>query len=361
MDAPQLLRQLRDLVDSGRSERLAPAVQQLFDQVDGDLDSLEDSLLRLQEYVVLTNVTADDMDMLGAQAAWQEAPSDQQHREIRALVSASPTLAAMHRAGVSIDSVFKYSEDRLEVANVLGGAAVTQAASYIRFLQPPTAAKDRRTFAVSPRALDDVRRLVEDLERRGVLEGYSIQGKYAGRDGEDRWRNPASAGPRVPKNGRVWYGEVPEPVQSFLRGHWLTAFAYSVAHDQFTRAEAPFEVYSNVMYHLPRDMGGGSSDIDVLVRTTDQVLFIECKSGSVLAEHGGRRALDKVVSNAHKLDRVLSAMGVGLQRTYLLLHLGRDDSDSIRAEIAKEPLPLEVLEPAQLRGRVMQLAGGTQA
>ena len=148
---------------------------------------------------------------------------------------------------------------------------------------------------------------------------------------------------RNPENARSWRvrrGTVADEDARFLNGHWLTAYAYSIARDQFDRVGKPYEIYSNVVYALPVDQGGGRSDIDVLVRTPTLLLSIECKAGRVLTKLTDNRptAAAKTLTSAARLDRILTDMHVTTRREYRLVHLAREGRVQTR-RVKKLPEP----------------------
>ena len=105
-------------------------------------------------------------------------------------------------------------------------------------------------------------------------------------------------------------------------------------------------------------MGGGRSDIDVLVRRADKILLVECKSGSVLTSHHGKpAAIDRVAENASAFDHVLTKMDLRLDRHYLLVHAGHESNEELRDALARQDtVPVEPVLPGELRAKVNSFA-----
>jgi hypothetical protein len=117
---------------------------------------------------------------------------------------------------------------------------------------------------------------------------------------------------------------------------------------------------SNVAYRLPRDMGAGTSAIDVLVRTDEHILMMECKWGQVTRSFSGRPTpAQKARQHAQRLDRVLGDVGVTLRRSYLLVHLGHEVDAGVGETLAASTPSVTALEPKHLRAHITRLANGT--
>jgi hypothetical protein len=117
---------------------------------------------------------------------------------------------------------------------------------------------------------------------------------------------------------------------------------------------------SNVAYRLPRDMGAGTSAIDVLVRTDEHILMMECKWGQVTRSFSGRPTpAQKARQHAQRLDRVLGDVGVTLRRSYLLVHLGHEVDAVVGETLAASTPSVTALEPKHLRAHITRLANGT--
>lgn len=107
-------------------------------------------------------------------------------------------------------------------------------------------------------------------------------------------------------------------------------------------------------------MGAGTSAIDVLVRTAEQMLMIECKWGQVTRSFSGRPTpAQKARQHAQRLEQVLGGMGVTLRRSYLLVHLGHDVDAGVVEALAASTPSVRALEPQQLCAHLTRLANGT--
>ncbi len=85
--------------------------------------------------------------------------------------------------------------------------------------------------------------------------------------------------------------------------------------------------------------------------------MIECQSGSVTRTYGNQPSpLDKARQNSKRLDQVLTDMGVGLRRTYLLVRLRQETDEGLEEALASSSHELTALEPNQLRAHVNRLA-----
>jgi len=355
----ELTAELNDiLVATRETTNLAPLPAQKLDETIAAVDAVKERLLDLQMHVVLVEGSQDDDDMDGARRLWELVDADQSIAVSDALISASPTLSTLHRAALTIRSFHRFGDERLRLAGLFGEVASTHP-QYIGLLASRNS-ESHKTFQIAADVVPGMTRVLSALSDAGATSGFQLQGYFEPKNGKPFWKDrnsfPISW---KPSKWRIWRGEVKSEWTRFLAGDWLTAYAYCIAYDQFMRAGAPFEIYSKVEYQLPSDLGGGRSDIDVLVRTADQVLCIECKSGRVLTSHNGSpSAALKTLRGAERLDQLLDTMEVGLDRTYQLLYLcppGEDPAE-VRGAVDVGRVPLLVSTPADERRLVQRLA-----
>lgn len=333
-----------------------PAVSRMLEQTVETVSRLTEQLVDLQQFVILEAEPEDDRAMVQARRAWDALPSDKEVRDVRELTLLSPTLATLHRAAVTVTSMYRYSEERVSLAQAIG-QRLGRFPRYIGQLVPRP--DQRETFLVDTEAIDGVEAIIDRLTHEGAIAGFSISGQFARKDDTKFWM-PRSAKNRGWKAQawRVTRGEVAPEWKSFLAGHWLTAYAYGIARDQFERVGADFEIYSNVRYTLPGDLGGGSSDVDVLVRTSNVILSIECKSGRVLAGQPTQAA--KTARSAERFDRILDTMEVRLRRIYQLLYFESDTepAKAVHAATSGNGVELMVTSPSEVRLTIQRIANG---
>jgi hypothetical protein len=357
----ELLDELTAIVEGARANRNhTEFVAQRFDAVLDDIASIRADLERLQEVIYLEASSPDDDEMDAARRLWESVEPGRQTSELDALVSKSPTLHTLRRASVTITSVYRYDEAQLELAKLIGKHCGAHP-QYVGLLARTTThdGKPNKHFFIARDAVDGVDQLVRALEERGLISGYRIEGQINGRSGP-YWREKPKIGNREVSAWRVKKGAPPDgEAAAFLGGHWLTAYTYSIASDQFEREGKPFEIYANVQYSLPDDQGGGASDIDVLVRTADVLLCIECKTGKVLQSFNGKAsAAAKAAANAARFDELLVGMQVDLTRVYQLVYMtppGEPKSD-VQKAISNGRVSLQVMTPPEVRGMIQRIA-----
>lgn len=360
--ADTLVSEILEILTAAQEQgRHGVRVEELLTAAIGTTRTLADELTELQGYIILERDEPELGQMRQARDVWSDIPEDAVHRDVQTLVATSPTLRALHRAAVETRSVFRYSATSLQLAAKLGALAERHPRHVSSLLPRPT---DRHpSFRIEADAVTAMTAVIAALSDAGAIRGYQVQAQFTGKDGGVFWRPASYASKfRVPVAWRLMRGEVAPEFRDFLGGHWLNAYAYGIAEDQFTRAGVPFEVYSNVEYLVKADLGGGASDIDVLVRTSDLVLCLECKSGRVL-RGGGVSAAEKTVRNAQRLDAALDRMGVDLRREYHLLHLEAEaeTSAAIAAAMVDSVVRIRVTTPREIRALIQRVAAGQAA
>lgn len=357
--ADELVKELDDIVAATlRARKHPPAVSRMLDEAGATIRVLSDKLIELQQFVILDATPEDDRAMVQARRAWDAIAPDVDETSVRELALLSPTLSTLHRAAVTVKSVHRFSEERIALAQFIG-SSVGMFPRYVGQLVHHPNSKFN-SFLVSSRGIDGVEKLIERLQRDKVITGFKIEGEFVNRKSNGRYWKPRTAENRTWKaeSWRVTLGQVAPEWRSFLQGHWLTAYAYGIARDQFERVGADFEIYSNVQYTLPGDLGGGSSDLDVLVRTSDVILCIECKTGRVLS--GQPTQVAKTVTAAQRFDRILDTMEVGLRRIYQLLYFESDTepAEAVRAATSGHRVDVLVTSPSEVRLNVQRVANG---
>lgn len=356
--ADELVEELQRILGATEERgRMGPKPNELLADLIALSDELKERLLELQTYVVLEEYSQDDEDMPKAHAFWEAMEPGVRVTKVNDLVSMSPTLSALNTAAVTIKSVHRFSDDDIAIAERIG----TELAEYPRYIHELAATgRQHNQFQIKGDAVDNVRNVLRDLSKTGVLTGFHLEGMVTDGDGKGYWREDSKIqrGRKVSGWG-VRRGKVRKPYRELLGGHWLTAYTYGIALDQFRRIEVPFEIYSRVEYALPRDRGGGRSDIDVLVRTSDILLCIECKSGAVLDEHRGESAAARTARNAERLDALLDSMQLGLERHHHLIYQEtKEEPIADVREAVVGGVPVLVTTPSRLRSTIAQIALG---
>jgi hypothetical protein len=211
-------------------------------------------------------VGIDDRDMTLAMSVWSSLPTDVQLRDVGELVRASPTLATLNRAGIDIMSVCRYGDRPTQVAELIGTTA-GEYPQYVKLLLPPApgrtfpggSAPTPDHFRIKAEARDVMDRLLQGLEQQGVCSRFRVQAQLSGEGGKISWadRDKVRPGARV-TSWRVHRGEVAADQQDFLGGPWLTAFAYAVTYEQFSRAARPFR--DHVQRRVPAPARHGCRD-----------------------------------------------------------------------------------------------------
>jgi len=355
--ADDLVASLTDIVRSARDAGThGPAVVASFDHVETAIIELQHALAELQLLVVLDRATPAPDPTAAARAVWDSFPAGRVG-DPAALVKASPTLSAMTQAAVTVRSADIFTPEQFELARVIG-AEISGHPQYAQAL-----AGKHPTFRVTPKAVAGMQRVLAWLDARGILTGSSVEFSFSHQDKPGTTWNTLTGKPgSAPEKARIFRvvaGTLREDYRAFLGGHWLTAYAAWIAADQFERLGTPHEVYTNVAYDLPADLGGGHSDIDVLVRAGDLLLCIEAKSGPVLVTRNGPSAARKTAQSAARLEKVFARMDLDVQRSYQLLYIER--SDETRDQIARAlsesgETPVGLMTPDSIRVAIQELA-----
>ena len=300
--------------------------------------------------------------MGAANGVWADLEADVVVGAVGHLVSASPTLSMLRRGGIEVRAVRKHSDARLELAAAIG-ASCGGHPQYARQLVRPRPMRDERLesppnhFVIKREAAASVATMLRELSALGVCSGFDLMGRVL-LSSRRTWIEFAKLPQGVEVSEyRVFRGSVHPDHEDFIRGHWLTAYAYQIALDVVGRTGRPFEIYSGVEYQLAGEVRGGQGSIDVLVRTDDQLLMIKCQPGRFLTAHQNPSPVDAVIHHASKLDQVLTETCPGLTCSYLLVHTGFEpDVEIDHALAARGGAPVASVMPSDLRARITGLA-----
>lgn len=342
----------RILTTSRDRSAKAPGILAMLDDADAAVAQLSQQLTLLDDFGVLCSGEDLATRMRGARTLWNSVEAGHRVADVSALVAGSPVLSDLTRAAVTVTAVERFSDDHIAISRRLGSelAAYPQ---YVAQLAGTSRSADG-TFLISPAAAEQLESTLAWLASAGIADGFRIEFTHGG--GENAKWLPKAKG-RMPGHSRAWRvvrGEVAPEYRSLLAGHWLTAYAAWIAADQFERAGADYEIYTNVEYSLPPDLGGGRSDIDVLVRTDDLLICIECKSGNLTARSGDSlSALDKTAADAARLETVFQRLDLALERRFPLVHTGRTAEAALR--LPEGEVPLTLLTPSEIRVAVESL------
>lgn len=265
------------------------------------------------------------------------------------LVRVSPCLQRLHRAGITIRSIKKYSPQEIAFATTLGD-------QFAELSKPWEDVKRRLTSARFHRgAIGAVRSFLSALENLDVLsaEGFEV----AVFRGANRTWEPIDEG-RLPryedkKLMRVKLKTGPKAGQPLVTGEWLNAYAANLVHDHLERNQISHEVYTNVAYKAPPDIINVSGDFDVMVQAAGRAAAFECKSGRLDATRGDYEQIVQKADGLHKVFDLTQAE-VPLD-TFLLFNPGSTEADE--AAKALEGTRVVPVTPEQVRGTVRGLFG----
>jgi hypothetical protein len=343
----------RILAASRTQSAQRPGILEMLTDADTAMAELARALDRLDDFGILC--PGDDLAKRTreARALWAGLPAGDRIDNMAPLVAASPTLSAMSRAAVTFTGGTRFSQKHIEISRRVG-SELSDFPQYVSQLAGTSRVSDDGTFLVAAGAVDKLERTLAWMNAQKLIEGFRIEFTH-GTGAAAKWLPKAKG--RTPAHSRAWRvvrGTVAAEYRSLLAGDWLTAYAAWIAADQFERLGVAYELFTKLEYELPADLGGGRSDIDVLVRTDDILVCIECKSGNLTASSGkGPSAIEKTVADAARLEKVFSRLGLELERRFPLVHTGRT-ADAAQHLDAGE-LPVFLLTPSEIRAAVETL------
>lgn len=148
---------------------------------------------------------------------------------------------------------------------------------------------------------------------------------------------------------------VPTPMltkewRRIVSGHWFTVLAYTVMEEHLEALGADYELLSNVEFESGIEFGRLRGDFDVLARTSDTLLLIECKSGRLTKDHQSFR---EIVDKARLVERVLEDAGAEIPVRSALLYNPYATEPDVVTE-ALEGTCVTALQPRELRRFVSQ-------
>jgi hypothetical protein len=352
----EMLERIEGILTCSQNGSHGPVVEQKFALVHERIGDLRAALTDLSGLVVLQCAPSEDDRMTAARHIWENLSGGVASTDVAELIAESPTLSALARSAVQVKSVQPFSAEQIRVARILG-REVADRAHYVGLLARKA---HEDGFRIDLAHVPNMLVVLRELHRAKLIEGFHVEFSFKPGDRAE-WRE--LRGGKLPEQtqaARVVRGTVAPDAVSFLSGHWLTAYAYWIVRDQFTNAGVPFEVYTNVVYDLPDDLGGGRSDIDVLVRSSKLILAIEVKSGWLLKEQHGVTQAAKTAENAERFERVASRLDLGIERRHLLLHTGRkeepDAAIAAAIESAAPGIEVQPVVPTAMRGEVQKLS-----
>ena len=257
-------------------------------------------------------------------------------------VSVSSTLGALYKAGMTFRSLRKYSDDELRFAAALGDgfADFNEGWDRMKF-----AVRDGEgSFTFTRAQAHSVVNFLKELRSIGEIGDYSYE-YYRYRTKEF---SPTTAKKIFPTQNpghrfRVCFdpGSIRHP--DLFTGLWFNAYAAWIVRDHLTRNNVDHEVYANVDYKAPADLGKLAGDFDVLASASGRIVLLECKSGRLLTDH---KDFGKIADKAEGLQEVLRRVGSSFDLVPLLLfnhHLS--DEQQVRDALNGSPVtPIRIDE-----------------
>ncbi|MES2178559.1 MAG: hypothetical protein V4550_11935 [Gemmatimonadota bacterium] len=300
-----------------------------------------------------------DRPLSDCRAVWAALPAGRlpaKEPPVKSLIDKSPTLSTMYRGGLNFIDFCRFAKEDLDRASVIAElfdsrhpywdefrTAVTQNRPWIKFSP---------TFEVAPAV-----QIATLLRAGGILETFRCE-VFVKRDSTWAAIDDKKARALLEKfRVRLMFALAPVPqLTTLVSGDWLTAVSLKIVADHLERNDFDFEVYSKVGYETAEGLRKVRGDFDLLVRSHQKVLAVECKSGRLDASRGD---FEEMAAKAERLSQVFALNQAGIELTYWLVfnhHL--NDRDEIQSRL--KGTRLEGLTLEELRGKVITQFGATR-
>lgn len=275
--------------------------------------------------------------------------------EFDRVVGASRALRPLHRAGLDLTSVYKFSGPELALAHAIGEGFEDWAEPWdrLKLLVHRHGSNHDLYLKFDHEHHELYSRFMHAMATVGFLGDLRLERYVYSKEQwiplNERKIRYMTSNPRLRYRFRV---ATPE-LLGILTGLWFNAFAFDVVHDHLSRNEIDHELFTNVVYHSPRDLVHDDGDFDVLGRFMDKILLIECKSGRLQGKH---EVLDDVIAKSDGVRRVFELSGEPDELVSVLLynpHL--NDPAKVRERL--DGTGLIAVKPDELRSLITGLCG----
>lgn len=332
------------------------AIQAATDSVNQALAHLR----ALEDFINLGAIDSTSSALRDHLAHWDTLPSGLLHRndDLLGLRAHSLSLRQMHRYGITVTGLTKFTPSELQSATEIGrhlkdfeNAFHAMKYGLSRYVKD----SHHVTWGFPVIAQKSTLALADRLTRLGFISGAT----YFHRDNADVWHEinqediTRLSCPFVPYSDARDYvlriqlnGFDPQSL-NFLTGHWLEAYAYSLFRDQLDRLDIDFEIYTQVAYSADMPDGGESvSDLDILVCTGDALALVECKTGKLQLTDR-----DTLIQKTHLMKQAFSGSGI----TQFLPVMVYSPRGAANEKIVRELQDHTIicLQPHELRGFII--------
>jgi hypothetical protein len=269
--------------------------------------------------------------------------------EYERLFTQSATLRELYQAGFDMPGMRKFGDDELSFAKEIGDGFQQWHEAWYGFMRSEQSQERFR----QPRAEYGRQwgSFLEMLKKWEVISDYKSMYKD--------WRRKAFAKAKMnwilklDRNNvlRFEWEKEKNKFDHLISGHWFSAFAYSIIVDHLDRLALDYEIYTLVRYSAPRDVIRSSGDLDVVVRTGEKILMIECKSG-ILRHVEERDDFAEIAEKAEALRKVFlhAHSDIDDYSFWLIYNPYLNKPEDVELQLADRGI--DAVKPDDIRGEV---------
>lgn len=340
---------------------LPPKAQQKLDNLLAELANIKASLVDIDENVTpLTSINTDEQVLADARSSWESLPAGAVRGDsLKALVNnSSLALKFLSKGSVDVYELYKFSNTDVELAKQLGpdfkalesiwadwryNAKTNRDNHFIWIKERGELAKDSedKPYLRPNKFFKNFARLVDSI----YDPNHTKELQFGRKDGhrkltldadwkEFTWEDFDKKYYLTNRQVRLMLGR---PINmdrfDFVSGGWFEAYVQYQFSDRLDRLGIPHEVFARLKYKTAlndategvdtrREGGHFSGEIDVVIATSEKILFVECKSGKFSMEDAQR-----VIKRKNVIEAALRVTGTNsLQVDFLVVHAPKSDS-----------------------------------
>ncbi|MGB3409773.1 MAG: hypothetical protein WBA45_01145 [Microthrixaceae bacterium] len=268
--------------------------------------------------------------------------------ELRAFVAASPLLRKLTSAGLTVNSLRKFSDGQDRLGHLLGDRWSDVGEIWLE-LRNQHDTNSPTHIPVLKGQLHVARQFAKAIGTLGLFRLTAIQAREMESEGD--WVTEASLTDAARKQQRADhpYRMTFCPLdktehKTLFTGEWLNGYAASIISDHLDGSLIQHEIYTSVAYQNPPEILRGGSDFDVIVEARGVVALFECKTGKLPTDQ-----VKQAIGRAEGLASILESTGAQVELHHFLLFLGAT-SDVERVTRCVAGSPVAAITPDQLRG-----------
>ncbi|NOQ35655.1 MAG: hypothetical protein GQ569_07135 [Methylococcaceae bacterium] len=317
----------------------------------GMLVTLED----INKNIVPLDLTSDDEILEDNLSIWEQSPSGYIHQNTepaKQLLEHSKILNILYKNAIDILSIYKFSDEEIELSNKIGDFFSTNH-NFFRAFKFLVLKHEAGALNALVKEAAEAERFLQAMQRFNIILSYQVQIFLWT---EKEWVDSDIHTLRKirAQNNKIRFNvEVVDstPYQELITGHWFNAFAYSIVSDHLIRNELPHEIYTRVSYQSPAEIFKSRGDFDIIAMVDKTILAIECKSGNL--KEG--EEIETIIDKKEGLEKVFKMIASDdYHYLFLMIYNPFANNDAVVLE-QLAAANIRPIIPSEMRGVVFNI------